>query len=61
MQTDHVKRTFDYEPFFNSFIERLHGEGLLTALLDLDENGKKIKNGSNAAKKVTLANAKDKQ
>lgn len=55
-----MKRTFDYEPFFNSLIERLHSEGLLAALLDLDENGKKIKGGSNGMKKSTPVNGKGK-
>ena len=33
-QTDHVKRTFDYEPFIKEFITCLHNEGLLEASLD---------------------------
>ncbi|TEB18767.1 cysteine proteinase [Coprinellus micaceus] len=41
--TDHIKRTFDYEPFLSRFISHLHSEGLLRPLLDLDENGKKQK------------------
>ncbi|KAF9466703.1 hypothetical protein BDZ94DRAFT_1212162 [Collybia nuda] len=58
---DHVKRTFDYEPFFTSLIERLHSEGLLSALLDLDENGRKIKGGSNDMNKPKApANGKGK-
>ncbi|RDB24082.1 Ubiquitin carboxyl-terminal hydrolase isozyme L5 [Hypsizygus marmoreus] len=43
---DHIKRTFDYEPFFRAFVERLHVEGLLNPLLDLDEDGKKIRKGA---------------
>lgn len=30
-------------------MEKLHGEGLLNVLLDLDEDGKKIKNGKKGA------------
>lgn len=33
LQTDHVKRTHDYEPFFIKYLECLKDEGLLTALL----------------------------
>jgi len=39
--TDHVKRTFDYDPFIREYIQRLHNEGLLNALLDRDNDGKK--------------------
>ncbi|KAG2002615.1 ubiquitin C-terminal hydrolase, variant 2 [Coprinopsis cinerea AmutBmut pab1-1] len=39
--TEHINRTFDYEPFFKAFITALHNEGHLNPLLDLDENGKK--------------------
>jgi ubiquitin carboxyl-terminal hydrolase L5 len=41
LQTDHTKRTFDYEPFLKAYIQQLHEEGLLNPLLDRDENGKK--------------------
>ncbi|KAJ3501140.1 hypothetical protein NLJ89_g9475 [Agrocybe chaxingu] len=61
-QTDHVKRTHDYEPFTRAFLTKLHAEGLLNPLLDRDEDGKKRrgrppggggtkgKNGKNGAK-----------
>ncbi|KAF9530076.1 hypothetical protein CPB83DRAFT_789076 [Crepidotus variabilis] len=39
--TDHVKRTHDYEPFIQAYIERLHDEGMLNALLDRDNDGRK--------------------
>ena len=31
-QTDHVKRTFDYEPFFKEFVRRAWEEGVLDGL-----------------------------
>lgn len=37
MQTDHVKRTFDYEPFIKEYARTLHREGLLDALLGQDK------------------------
>ncbi|KAG5653890.1 hypothetical protein H0H81_009713 [Sphagnurus paluster] len=40
---DHMRRTFDYEPFLTTFVERLQAEGLLNTLLGLDENGMKIR------------------
>ena len=43
LKTDHIKRTFDYEPFLTQFITRLHNEGILNPLLDLDENGRRKK------------------
>ena len=56
---DHLKRTFDYEPFFTEFVGRLQQEGLLYALLGLDEDGKKIKSGGSATgKKATAINEK---
>ncbi|KAJ3577002.1 hypothetical protein NP233_g50 [Leucocoprinus birnbaumii] len=42
-KTDHLKRTFDYEPFLKGFITELHHQGLLNPLLNLDENGKKMR------------------
>jgi ubiquitin carboxyl-terminal hydrolase L5 len=42
-QTDHIKRTHDYEPFFLEFVTCLHREGLLNALLDREKDGKKKK------------------
>ncbi|KDR66160.1 hypothetical protein GALMADRAFT_259613 [Galerina marginata CBS 339.88] len=39
--TDHIKRTFDYEPFIREFLLRAHREGLLNALLDRDDEGRK--------------------
>ncbi|KAF8227461.1 cysteine proteinase [Tricholoma matsutake] len=41
--TDHLKRTFDYEPFFKEFVSRLQQEGLLNPLLGLDNDGNAIK------------------
>ncbi|KAJ7595069.1 ubiquitin C-terminal hydrolase [Mycena floridula] len=41
--TEHIKRTHDYEPFLAQFVSCLKTEGLLNPLLDLDENGKKIR------------------
>jgi len=32
-QTDHIKRTFDYEPFITQFIVCMHDEGLLEAAM----------------------------
>ena len=32
-QTDHIKRTFDYEPFMKEFIACLHHEDLLEPIL----------------------------
>ncbi|KAF8063528.1 ubiquitin C-terminal hydrolase [Lyophyllum atratum] len=48
--TDHIKRTFDYEPFLKTFVERLQAEGLLNPLLGRDEDGKKIKDRTIKAK-----------
>ncbi|GLB42764.1 putative ubiquitin carboxyl-terminal hydrolase, family 1 [Lyophyllum shimeji] len=48
---DHIKRTFDYEPFLKTFIERLRDDGLLNPLLGRDEEGNKIKNGTAKAKR----------
>lgn len=42
LQTDHEKRTFDYEPFLRQYFTSLHEEGLLNPLLGRDENGKKL-------------------
>ncbi|KAF8152298.1 hypothetical protein B0H34DRAFT_800760 [Crassisporium funariophilum] len=39
--TDHVKRTFDYEPFVKEYIRHLQSAGLLDALLDRDGDGRK--------------------
>ncbi|PPR01539.1 hypothetical protein CVT24_001850 [Panaeolus cyanescens] len=39
--TDHVKRTFDYEPFLREYVHSLHKEGLLNALLNRDDDGRK--------------------
>ncbi|XP_006457111.1 hypothetical protein AGABI2DRAFT_212373 [Agaricus bisporus var. bisporus H97] len=41
--TDHVKRTFDYEPFIKGFVTELHNQGLLNPILNLDDNGRKKK------------------
>ena len=42
-QTEHIKRTHDYEPFIKEFVACLQQEGLLEPLLsvDDDENGAK--------------------
>lgn len=32
-QTDHIKRTFDYEPFITQFIACMQDEGLMDAAL----------------------------
>ena len=50
-QTDHVKRTHDYEPFIKGFIESLYHGGLLYALLDRDNDGKKVKKSTAKAKR----------
>lgn len=41
VQTDHTKRTFDYEPFIREYIQSLQQAGLLNPLLDRDSDGKK--------------------
>ncbi|KAJ6525309.1 ubiquitin C-terminal hydrolase [Mycena vulgaris] len=41
--TEHIKRTFDYEPFLKEFVVCLQDEGLLEPLLDVNEEGKKGK------------------
>jgi len=41
--TDHVKRTFDYEPFIKEYTRSLHREGILDALLGQDSDGNKSK------------------
>ncbi|KAG6891833.1 hypothetical protein C0992_003341 [Termitomyces sp. T32_za158] len=41
--TDHIKRTFDYEPFLKAFVGRLQVEGLLNPLMGREEDGSKIK------------------
>jgi ubiquitin carboxyl-terminal hydrolase L5 len=41
IQTDHTKRTFDYEPFIREYIQSLQQAGLLNPLLDRDSDGKK--------------------
>ncbi len=33
LQTEHVKRTFDYEPFIQTFVTKLHEEGVLEPIL----------------------------
>jgi hypothetical protein len=38
-----LKRTFDYEPFFEEFAGRLQQEGLLVPLLGLGDDGKRGK------------------
>ncbi|KAJ7442640.1 ubiquitin C-terminal hydrolase [Mycena latifolia] len=38
--TEHVKRTHDYEPFLKEFVACLQNEGLLEPLLDVNEDGK---------------------
>ncbi|KII90338.1 hypothetical protein PLICRDRAFT_173773 [Plicaturopsis crispa FD-325 SS-3] len=41
--TDHIKRTHDYEPFITHAVECIHREGLLNPLLGVDEDGKKLR------------------
>ncbi|PPQ78899.1 hypothetical protein CVT25_002386, partial [Psilocybe cyanescens] len=48
--TDHVKRTFDYEPFVREYLSRLRQEALLNPLLDRDEEGRKVKKTKTKAK-----------
>ena len=50
MQTDHVKRTFDYEPFIKEYTRSLNREGILDALLGQDSDGNKTK-GSKPSQK----------
>jgi ubiquitin carboxyl-terminal hydrolase L5 len=51
-QTEHVKRTHDYEPFIREIVSRLHDEGLLNPILGLDNEGKvmKLSNSSPAGR-----------
>lgn len=48
-QTEHVKRTHDYEPFLKEFIVCLQNEGLLEPLLDVNGDAK-----ANKAKRVKV-------
>ncbi|KAJ6621875.1 hypothetical protein B0H10DRAFT_2214921 [Mycena sp. CBHHK59/15] len=45
--TEHIKRTHDYEPFLKEFVARLQNEGLLDPLLDVNNDaaneGKRVK------------------
>ncbi|KAF8172014.1 hypothetical protein K438DRAFT_1852082 [Mycena galopus ATCC 62051] len=41
--TEHVKRTHDYEPFLKEFVACLQNEGLLEPLLDVNDNAKSKK------------------
>ncbi|KAF9554244.1 cysteine proteinase [Agrocybe pediades] len=50
-KVDHEKRTFDYEPFIREYVQSLHREGLLNALLDRDSDGKKKRGRKKAAAK----------
>ncbi|KAJ7147113.1 cysteine proteinase [Mycena crocata] len=45
--TDHIKRTHDYEPFLKEFVVCLQNEGLLEPLLDVNDN-------ANSEKRVKL-------
>ncbi|KAJ7675671.1 ubiquitin C-terminal hydrolase [Mycena polygramma] len=38
--TDHIKRTHDYEPFLKEFVACLQSEGLLEPLLDVNDDAK---------------------
>ncbi|KAH8827162.1 ubiquitin C-terminal hydrolase [Flagelloscypha sp. PMI_526] len=40
--TEHAKRVHDWEPLFEAYLRKLHSNGLLNALLDRDEHGRKI-------------------
>lgn len=45
-QTDHIKRTFDYEPFITEFVTCMHNEGRLDAALrgnSVDEGTAQVK------------------
>jgi ubiquitin carboxyl-terminal hydrolase L5 len=39
-QTEHIKRTHDYEPFLKEFVVCLQNEGLLEPLLDVNDDAK---------------------
>jgi ubiquitin carboxyl-terminal hydrolase L5 len=39
-QTEHIKRTHDYEPFLKEFVMCLQSEGLLEPLLDVNDEAK---------------------
>lgn len=61
---DHLKRTFDYEPFFKEFAGRLQQEGLLIPLLGLDDDDGKVsrtRGTTSAAGKGMTMNEKGKQ
>lgn len=51
LQTEHIKRTHDYEPFVKEFVTCLQSEGLLEALLDVNGQGK---SKASNAKRVKL-------
>ncbi len=52
---DHIKRTHDYEPFFNQYVHYLQEGGILDALLDTRKAAKKSQtNGNATAKKPKL-------
>lgn len=45
-KTEHLKRTFDYEPFIKAFVTELHNQGLFYPILGLDDGGRKAKEPS---------------
>jgi len=54
-QTDHLKRTHDYEPFLCEFVKCLHAEGLVDVLIDQPKAKKPATNGKpKQRKKVKL-------
>ncbi|KAG6868894.1 hypothetical protein C0993_008192 [Termitomyces sp. T159_Od127] len=42
VQTEHMKRTFDYEPFLKAFMGQLQAEGLLNPLMGREEDGSRV-------------------
>ncbi|TBU28875.1 hypothetical protein BD311DRAFT_662555 [Dichomitus squalens] len=54
-QADHVKRTFDYEPFIREFITALQNEGLLDEVLD----GRSVQTGNAEAEATGVAGTSD--
>ncbi|KAJ7781782.1 cysteine proteinase [Mycena maculata] len=49
--TEHIKRTHDYEPFIKEFVTCLQNEGLLEALIDVNDDSK---SKSSSSKRVKL-------
>ncbi|KAK1231371.1 hypothetical protein PQX77_005513 [Marasmius sp. AFHP31] len=53
VETDHVKRTHDYEPLLCEFVKCLHAEGLVDALIDQPKPRKVATNGKSKPRKKT--------